>query len=141
MRGHSKSNVSPACSYALTASGHGHENQVVVSFNGAAANGLSNELAVEIHKGYAQLVILVNLVHRTDVMVGGDQMMSLLQLQYFVNLTGIDQTVATHEELIIAEVRRVVVEVANGYQVTAFHIEQPGLAQRLADVRVVRGYP
>ena len=32
------------------------------------------------------------------------------------------------------------VEMTNSYQVTAFHMEQSGLAQRLADIRVVGGY-
>ncbi len=116
---------------ALAAPRHSHQNQVVVTFKRAATDGFPDEPAAEIDKGDAQFVVLVDLVHRTDVMVGSHQLVSLLQLEDLVNLTSVDQTVATHHELILAEYRRIMVEMTDRNQVTALHMEESGLAQRL----------
>ena len=123
--------LSRSCLDALATPGDSHQDQVIVAFERAAADGLPDESAAEVDKGDAQLVILVDLVHRTDVVVGSHQLVGLLQLEQLVDLTGVDQTVATHHELILAEHRRIMVEMADGYQVTALHVEEPCLAQRL----------
>ena len=88
---------------ALATSCHSHQYQIVVPFKRTTTDGFPNEPAAEIDKGDALFVVLVDLVHRTDVMVCSNQIVRLLQLEDLINLTSVHQTVATHHELILAE--------------------------------------
>ena len=76
---------------------------MVVFLKPALGNRFTDKTAVEVDKGYLQLVILVDLAHRTDMMVGNHQIVRLLQLKDFVYLAGIYQPVAAHHILILAD--------------------------------------
>ena len=71
-------------------------------------------------------------------MVGTHQPMANRQIQQFINLSGIDQMVATHDGFVLADGRRHIVEVILFYQATTFDMVQSCLTQCLTDIRVVR---
>ena len=72
-------------------------------------------------------------------MVGIHKAVALFQVEYLVNLSGKDQTVATHQELIVGHGRHnlAVVEMLHFDERTATDLLQPSLFDGLADMVVV----
>ena len=86
----------------------------------------------------AELPVAVNLAHRKHVMVCVHQSVARLEVQYLVYLAGVNQAVAAHKRLVLADGGEHRVEVVQLYEPAAPDVEQPGLVQPLADVFVVR---
>ena len=66
------------------------------------------------------------------------QSMRLSQLLYLVNITCIHQMVATHQELVLINRHRHIVEMTPFQQSSTINIEKAGIVYRLTDIPIVR---
>ena len=66
------------------------------------------------------------------------QLVFIRHLEDFVYLSGIDQMVTTHDRLVLRDRHRDIVEMIHLDQAAAANVEESGLAQRLADIGIVR---
>ena len=72
-------------------------------------------------------------------MVRTHQLVVIGHLDNLVNLSGVNQVVATHDRLVLGDRGGDVVEVVHLDKTTALDAVDASLAQCLADIRVVRG--
>ena len=87
--------------------------------------------------GCTELAVFRYFVHREYWMVGIDKAVTVLQVKNLVYLTGKDQSVATHDRLIINSVGKHFVEMDDFYQMAAAYIVQPSLGYGLSDIWIV----
>ena len=73
-------------------------------------------------------------------MIGVDQSVTPLQLEDLINLSGVDQAVATHQNLIAISRSNKLIIMYNLNQVTAPYIVQASLIDGHADIWIIRWY-
>ena len=79
--------------------------------------------------GRTHLALGVNIIDAPHVMIGSSQTMGTLQLQYLVNLTSIDQTVATQNPLVLGYWHdNLTIETHDLDQRATFYLHQTSLA-------------
>ena len=123
---------------ALTTSGDSYQHQIVILLKRTTTDGRSYQVTAKVDIGSAQLTIRVQLTHGKDMMVGTHQLVVLRHLQNLVDLSGIYQMVTSHDNLVLIDGRRDIVEVIHFYQATAIDMKKIGLGERLTDIRIVR---
>ena len=71
------------------------------------------------------------------MMIGTHQSVTILQVENFVNLSGVDQTVAAHHDLLAIGRREKLIVMHDLNQVTAPNIVQSCFIEGLTDMRIV----
>ena len=86
--------------YALAPACYGHENHIVVALEGGIADAGAYEAAAEGDVGRAQLLVLVELAGGENGVVCIDEAIGFAQVEQFVDLSGEDEAVASHDEFV-----------------------------------------
>ena len=127
--------------HALSATGNSHQSEVLMLGESRLAPALAYGLAAEADVGRLQLAVLVHLVDREHMMVGIHQPVRLLQLQYVVYLSRIDEPVAAKHKLVGGHRRDdLLVEAHYLDEMAALHLVKACLADGLAHAAAVGGH-
>ena len=112
----------------LSLSRHGNEHHIVGSLKTILGHRCSNEVAAEGHIGSAQLSVAVYFADVVYMMIGSHKAMRTFQIENLVNLSGIDQSVAAQNELVVGHGHNdFLVEAHNLDERSTLHLLQPSL--------------
>ena len=127
--------------YTVALTGHSHQSHVVLLLKVALCYRLAYQFTAKGDVGRAHLALGVNVIDAPHVFVGSRQAVCAFQFQNLVDLSGVDQSVAAQNPLVLGHRHdNLAVEAYNLYQRAAFHVVQSCIRHRLAHRRIVCGH-
>ena len=87
--------------HTLSLTSHCYQNHVVTTLETAVAHASANQIASEVDVGCTELTVVVYLIDVIHMMICCHQSVTLLKLQDFIDLSGIDQTIAPKDIFIV----------------------------------------
>ena len=118
--------------YALTATAHGNKGKLVARLVAGLAPQYADSLAAESYRCCLQRSVFVHFIDAKHMVVGIHQPVRFLQFDDVVNLSGIDQAVATKDELIGWNGRDdLLVETHDFDELAALHLVESGFLDGL----------
>ena len=120
---------------------HGHKHNVVFLFKIALRHRFADKVAAEGYVCGAHFAICVDIVDAPNVMVGGGKTVRALEFEYLVDLSSINESVATQNPFSFRNGHyHFLVEPHNLDQRAAFNVHQPSLLNGAAHGGIVGGH-
>ena len=121
---------------ALT--GYGNKGNIILLFEMALRHRAAYQRTAKVDVGGAHLSLGIDIIDTPHVVVSSSQSVRTFQFQNLINLSGIDQSVATQHPFILGHWHDdFPVKSYNFEQCTTFHVHQSGFLYRISHSRII----